>query len=98
MVVHVIASVAVYNVNIVGIAPIDWPRVDETERVAAIIETPAVVLASADVEAVPTAKTGSVVAVGDAAMLALPSGSNCRVCRLDLRLAPSRIALIGANG
>ena len=68
-VVHVIAAVGIHNIDIVRVAPRDWPGIYETERVATILEAAMIVVATVYVEAVPAAKACSVVGIGDAAVL-----------------------------
>jgi hypothetical protein len=74
-VVHVVAAIAVLDVDVVGIAPADWPGIDEPKRVATILKAPMLVVASANVEPVPTAKMGGVAFVRDATVLIATPGS-----------------------
>jgi len=68
-VVHVIAAVGIHNVDVIRVAPTNWPCIDEAERVATVLETPMSVVASVHMEMVPTAKTGGVMIVRNAAVL-----------------------------
>jgi len=67
-VVHVITTIYVQDVNVIGITPTDRPRIDEPERVAAILEAPMLVIALANVESVLATKTGGVMVVRNTTM------------------------------
>jgi len=90
-VVHVVAAVVVLDVHVVRVAPVEWPGIDESEPVAAIVETPMIVVAAVDVKAVPVAKMRLVVLVGNAIVATFDATS--RLGRLRLRLASLGIAL-----
>ena len=92
-VVHVVATVAVLDVHVVGVSPAEWPGIDEGEPVAAVVKAPIIVVAAADMETVPVAKTRLVALVGNAAMLVASFDASGRLCLLRARLAPSGIAL-----
>jgi len=92
-VVHVIATVAVLDVHVVGVSPAEWPGINEGEPVAAIVKAPIIVVAPADMKTVPVAKAGFVALVGNAAMLVATFDASGRLCLLRARLAPSGIAL-----
>jgi hypothetical protein len=68
-VVHVIAAIDIVDVNVIRVVPTHRPRVNEPERIAAVLEAPIVVVASVDVEAVAAAKAGAVMVVRNAAMI-----------------------------
>ena len=69
-VIHVVAAVVINDVNVIRVIPSCWPRVNEPERIAAVFETPAIVVALVDVKVVLPAKAGSVVLVRNATMIA----------------------------
>src|ERR1700722_19020409 len=69
-VIHVVATTLVDNVNVVRVVPTHRPRVNESERIAAVVETPMIVVASVDVKIVSTAKTSAIVLVRNTAMTA----------------------------
>ena len=62
-VVHVVAAIAVHDVNVIGVTPAYRPGIDEAERISAIREAPIPVIAFADVESVIVAKIGGVMGV-----------------------------------
>ena len=96
-VVHVIATVAVLDVHVIGVSPTEWPGINEGEPVAAIVKAPIIVVAPADMETVPVAKASFVALVGNAAMLVATLDASGRLCLLLARLAPSGIALRRAS-
>jgi len=95
-VVHVIAAIGVHDVNVIRVAPTDRPRIDESERVAAIREAPAIVFASVHTERVPAAEVGCVMVVVYTAMLGIASVSNPTACLLHRSLVPSNVTLLRA--
>lgn len=76
-VIHVITLVDVHDVNSIRVAPTNRPRIDESERVATILEAPMIVLALIDVEPVLAAKTGRVMGVRNTAMRGIALVSAC---------------------
>ena len=107
-VVHVVAAVVVLDVHIVRVAPIDWPWIDESERVPAILKASLIVITVVDVKAVLAAKPAGVVSIRNAAMLAfapdmrsrwrLPGTSTAR-CKAALLCWPRRMgALMRGHG
>lgn len=74
-VVHVVATIVVFDVNVVGVAPADRPRINESKCVATIFKAPMFVVPPAYVEPVPTAKVGGVMVVGNTTMLVATPGS-----------------------
>lgn len=93
-VVHVIAAIGVHDVHAIRVAPTDRPRIDESERVAAILEAPSIIVASVNVETVPAAKIGGVTGIGDAAMRVVTSVSTRSTCLLHTCLAASAVTLL----
>ena len=69
-VVHVIRTVLVHYVNVIGIAPANGPGVNEAEGIAAIVEAVIVVVALVDVEMMPAAETGAVMRLRNATVSA----------------------------
>src|SRR5579862_1570757 len=67
-VIHEIAAIDVLDVNVIRVAPSDWPCIHEPERIATVLETPMVIITSVHVEAVPSAKTSVVMGVRNTAM------------------------------
>ena len=94
LVIHVIATVGIQNVNVICVSPGDRPWIDEPERVAAVLEAPAIVFTSVHVETVPAAKTGRVMGVRNAAMLGTPSVFGHSLWLLRVFLGSSRITLL----
>jgi hypothetical protein len=74
---HVIPAIDVHDINVIRVAPTERPRIEETERVAAVREAPAVIFALVDVEIVPAAKTRRVMGVGNTAVRTA-AASSCR--------------------
>ena len=95
-IVHIVAAIGVHDVNVIRVAPSDRPRIDEPERVAAIREAPAIVLASVHMETVPAAEAGCVMVVINTAMLGIASVSISTACLLHLSLVPSSVTLLWA--
>ena len=95
-VVHVIVAIGVHDVNVIRVAPTDRPRIDEPERVAAIREAPAIVIASVHMETVSAAEVGCVMVVVNTAMLGIASVSIPTACLLHLSLVPSSVTLLCA--
>ena len=95
-VVHVIPIIHIHNVNVIVVAPIAWPRIDEPERVAAILETPAIVLAPIDVEPVLAAKIGGVMVVRNTAMRVIALVSTVALWLLRGRRIPPIVTLLRA--
>jgi len=92
-VVHVIATIGVLDVDIVRVAPTDRPGIDESERVATVLKTTMIVVAPVDVEAVPAAKVGGVVVVGNATVLVAAATASTGWLLLRAHQVPSRVAL-----
>ena len=93
-VVHVIAIIAVDDVYVIRVAPADWPRIDESERIATIPEAPVVVVAPVDMEAVLTAESAGVVRIGNASMLTVIPA----LCRGWRMLGASMVLLCAVFG
>ena len=70
-VVHVVAAVGVDHVDVVRIAPRDWPRINEAPCVAAVNKAVTVIFGAIDVEAVLAAEVRLVMRVRNAAMVAV---------------------------
>lgn len=97
-VVHVVrAVIAVLDVHVIGVAPVEWPGIDEAEPVAAIVEAPMVVIAPADMKTVPVAEVRCVVLVGNATMSVATFDVTGRLGLRRARWAVSGIALRRAS-
>ena len=73
---HVVATVVVNDVNVIGVEPTYWPRVNEPERIAAVAEAMMIEFALADMEVMSAAKTGLVVGVRNTTMIATAAVSS----------------------
>ena len=93
-IVHVVAAIGVNHVNIIRIAPRYRPRIDEPERVSAILETSLVIVSAIDVEAMPAAEAGAVMVVGNTAVRVTPSAPACLLRWLHARLGLLGILLL----
>ena len=91
-VVHVISTIDVHHVNVVRVAPADWPGIDEPKRVTSILEAPMLVVSSAYVKSVLGPKTSGVMSVGNASVRVI--ASTCRPRLRRPRLGPSRVVLL----
>ena len=78
-VIHVVSAVIVNDVNVIRVTPTNRPRVNEPERIAAVVEAPMIVVASVDMEIMPAAKTGAVVVVRNTTMIAATRVSTVRL-------------------
>jgi len=65
-IVHIVAAVGVDNVDVIGIAPRNWPRFNKSPGVAAIVEAAMIVVATVDVETMLAAEVRCVVCVRNA--------------------------------
>jgi hypothetical protein len=95
-VVHVIAAIDVVDVHIIRVVPTYRPRVNEPERIAAVLEAPIIVVASVDMEAVAAAKTGAVMVVRNAAMIVTTAVSSVTLWLLGALLVLSGVTLLYA--
>src|ERR1700683_4854240 len=93
-VVHVISTIDVHHVNVVRVAPADWPGIDKPKRVTTILEAPMLVVSSAYVKSVLGPKTSGVMSVGNASVRVIASVSTCRPRLRRPRLGPSRVVLL----
>ena len=64
---QVIHTVYVDNVNVLRVEPVAWPRVDESERIASVLETAIAVVALANAKRVFPSKIGLETVCGNAA-------------------------------
>jgi hypothetical protein len=80
-VVQVIAAINVVNVNFVGVVPVCWPRVNESEPIAAVLEAriPGDNRRTVDAEPVFTTKMGTETVVRNATT-AVASEALCLLC------------------
>ena len=80
-VVQVIAAINVVNVNFIGVVPVCWPRVNESEPIAAVLEAriPGDNPRTVDAEPVVTTKMGTETVVRNATT-AVASDALCLLC------------------
>jgi hypothetical protein len=82
-VVQVIAAIDVVNVNVVGVVPVCWPRVNESEPIAAVLEAriPGDNRRTVDAEPVVTTKLGTETVIRNATT-AVATDALCLLCML----------------